>query len=153
MKRKYPDSTGKKQANTRFKSGQSGNPSGRPRGARNKATLAALELLDGESEVIARKVIEMAKEGNMAALKLCLERIVPPVKERPVAVSFPEVKDVSDLARFTGALLAAVGKGDIDPGQAASVARIVETHRAAIEVAEIEARLKKIEEAMDEKRN
>jgi hypothetical protein len=33
-----PDNTGQKQDDTRFKPGQSGNPAGRPRGARNKLT-------------------------------------------------------------------------------------------------------------------
>jgi len=58
-----------------FKKGQSGNPNGRPKGIRNKATMAAQELLDGEAEALTRKAIEKAMEGDMTALKLCLERI------------------------------------------------------------------------------
>lgn len=153
MKNRSPVSTGEKQENTRFKPGQSGNPAGRPKKARNKATVAALALLEGEAQALTRKAIEQAMAGNLVALKLCLERLVPPVKERPVSVEFPNVQDASDLAKFTGTLLAAVGNGDVDPGQAASVARIVETHRSVLELAEIEVRLKKIEEAMNEKRN
>lgn len=153
MKRRSPDSTGEKQENTRFKPGQSGNPAGRPKNVRNKATVVALALLEGEAEALSRKLIEMALAGNIIALRLCLERLVPPAKERPVAVNFLEVQDASGLARFTGTLLAAVGNGDIDPGQAASVARIVETHRNVLELAEIEMRLKKVEETMNEKRN
>ena len=63
---------------SKFKSGQSGNPSGRPKGALNKATLATQALLDGEAEALTRKVVELAKEGNLAALRLCLERLLPP---------------------------------------------------------------------------
>lgn len=152
-KRTTETTTSKQEKGHRFKPGQSGNPAGRPRGARHKYTMAALALLEGESEALTRKAIEEALKGNMVALKLCLERLVPPAKERPLAVPFPEVKDASDLARFTATLLAAVGNGDIDPGQAAAVAKIVETHRNALELSEIEARLKKVEEAMNEKRN
>ena len=57
---------------TRFRKGQSGNPSGRPRGARNKTTLAVEALLDGEAEVLTRKAIERAKDGDSVALRLCL---------------------------------------------------------------------------------
>jgi len=43
-----------------FAPGQSGNPNGRPKGARNKATIAAEALLDGEAEGLTRKALEMA---------------------------------------------------------------------------------------------
>ena len=51
-----------------FKKGQSGNPGGRPKGTRNKTTLAMEELLDGEAEIITRKAIEKAKEGDGGGL-------------------------------------------------------------------------------------
>jgi hypothetical protein len=70
---------------TRFRKGQSGNPSGRPRGARNKTTLAVEALLDGEAEALTRKAIERALEGDTTALRLCLDRLLPPRKGRPVS--------------------------------------------------------------------
>ena len=114
---KPPVSTEKKQKG-RFKSGQSGNPAGRPKGARHKSTMAALALLEGEAQALTRKAIEEAMGGSMVALKLCLERLVPPAKERPVNIAFPEVSDGSDLAKLTATLLSAVGSGDLDSGQA-----------------------------------
>lgn len=63
---------------SKFKTGQSGNPGGRPKGVLNKATLASQTLLDGEAEAMTRKVVELAKDGNLAALRLCLERLLPP---------------------------------------------------------------------------
>src|SRR5215475_9848913 len=67
----------------RFRPGVSGNPAGRPKGARNKSTLAAEALLDGEAEALTRKAVEMALGGDTVALRLCLERLVPPRKDRP----------------------------------------------------------------------
>jgi hypothetical protein len=58
-----------------FQPGQSGNPSGRPKGARNKATLVVEALLENEAEALTRKVIDLALEGSMPALRLCLERL------------------------------------------------------------------------------
>ena len=78
----HGEKTDRKQRKLRepWKPGQSGNPTGRPKGARNKATLAAEALLDGEAEQITRKAIEKAKAGDMVAIRLCLDRIAPPEK-------------------------------------------------------------------------
>ena len=69
---------------TQFKPGKSGNPRGRPRGARNRATLAAEALLDGEAEAITRKCIDLALAGDHTALRLCLSRILPVRRDREI---------------------------------------------------------------------
>jgi hypothetical protein len=151
---KKPANAERKQGgNTRFKPGQSGNPAGKRPGTRNRNTVAALALLDDESQALTRKAIDEALNGNMVALKLCLERLIPAAKERPVDLAFPEVSDASDLAKLTATLLSAVGNGDLDSGQASSLARVIDSHRNALELTEIESRLQKIEESMNEKRN
>ena len=73
-----PEKTGKEQANGRWQKGQSGNSDGRPKGSRNKATMVAQTLLDGEAEHLTRKAIKMATCGNTMLLKFFLERILPP---------------------------------------------------------------------------
>jgi hypothetical protein len=67
----------------------SGTPNGRPKGSPNKTTLAIEALLEGESEAITRKLLEMAKEGDMTAVRLCLERLLPPRRDRLVAFGLP----------------------------------------------------------------
>jgi len=62
----------------RFRKGRSGNPNGRPAGARNKATETAELLLDGEAAALTRKAVELALAGDAMALRLCLDRIIPP---------------------------------------------------------------------------
>jgi hypothetical protein len=62
-----------------FRKGRSGNPKGRPAGARNKATQSAELLLDGEAEALTRRAVELALAGDGMALRLCLERIIPPI--------------------------------------------------------------------------
>ena len=70
-----------------FQSGQSGNPAGRPKGARGKATILAERLLDGEAQDIIRAAINLAKSGDVAAIIwVCLDRIAPRKRHRPVGL-------------------------------------------------------------------
>lgn len=78
----------------RFKVGNSG----RPKGCRHKTTLAMTALLEGEAETITRTCIEAAKAGDMTAIRLVLERMLPPAKERPLKLVLPEVKDAQGVA-------------------------------------------------------
>jgi hypothetical protein len=130
-----------------FQPGQSGNPKGRPKGCRHRATVAAEALLDGEAEGLTRKAIELALEGDTTALRLCLERILPARKDRPVQLQIPEIEGAQDLAKVTLTLLEAVAAGALAPTEAGEVAKLVEVHRRTVETVEIEGRLRRVEEA------
>jgi hypothetical protein len=119
--------------------------SGRPVGALNKATVAVQTILDGEAEALTRTAIELALGGNLPALKLCLDRICPPRKERPLDLPMPEVVEVSELPKLTSALLAAVGNGQMESGQAASLSILVANHAKALELVELERRISALE--------
>jgi hypothetical protein len=139
-----PENTGPKQGG-RFQKGRSGNPAGRPPGARNKTTLAMEALLDGEAEAIVRKAIEKAKGGDTTALRMCLERIVPVRRERPVGFSFPPIKTAADAVAATGSLVAAVSSGDITPSEAAELSKLIEGFVKSLEVTELAERIAKLE--------
>ena len=140
------DNTAKQQqVGVPFKSGQSGNPAGRPKGTRNKTTLAVEALLDGEAEAITRKAIEKAKDGDMTAIRLCLDRMVPPVKDKPVSFDLPVIDSAQDAAVAAGAVLRAVADGDLTPIEAAEVSKIVSTYVAALETSDLEQRIAKLE--------
>ena len=142
---KVANNTGRKQGGGRFQKGKSGNPNGRPPGSRNKTTLAVDALLDGEAETLTRKAIEKAKDGDMAALRLCLDRIAPVRKDRPVTFSLPPIVCAADAANASAALLVAVSAGEITPSEAAEVGRLLETHVKTLEIADLEQRLNKLE--------
>ena len=84
-----PDNTDEKQRGRPFEKGTSGNPSGRPRGSRNATTLALEVLLDGQAQALTQKAIDLALTGDIPALRLCLDRILPPRKDRPVSFTLP----------------------------------------------------------------
>jgi hypothetical protein len=143
-----PDDTEAKQGVTQFRPGQSGNPNGRPKGSRNAATLALESLLDGEAEALTRKAIEMAKDGDMQALRLCLDRILPPRKDRPVSIEMPPIESAADAKTASAALLAAVAAGSLTPSEAAEIAKLVDAYVKAIEMSEVLARLEKLEQRL-----
>lgn len=140
------ENTEKKQKGHLFKRGQSGNPAGKPKGALNKATRAAQELLDGEAEALTRKAVELALEGNVQALKLCIERLVPPRKERTIDVKLPTLSSIDALPKLTAALLSAVSSGELTVGEASGLSTLVANHGKALELAELEKRICALEE-------
>ena len=71
------ENTAPKQRGRPFRPGVSPNPAGRPKGARNKTTMAVEALLEGEAQALTRKALELALAGDTTALRLCLERIAP----------------------------------------------------------------------------
>jgi hypothetical protein len=130
---------------SKFTSGQSGNPGGRPKGSLNKATLASQTLLDGEAEALTRKVVELAKEGNPVALRLCLERLLPPRKDRPVSFTLPRIEGAQDLVKALGAVLEAVARGEITPGEGQTLTAMLDGYRKGLETADLEARVTALE--------
>ena len=130
---------------TQFKPGKSGNPSGRPKGARNKATVAAEALLDGEAEAITRRCIDLAKGGDPTALRLCLSRILPVKRERTIELDLPVLGGSQDSLRAIGTVLEAVGSGAITPAEGQAVTSLLEAHRRTFEVEELEHRIEALE--------
>jgi len=116
--------------------GQSGNPAGKPKGARHRATLAAEALLDGEAEALTRKAIELALAGDPIALRLCLDRILPPRRERPLRFVLPELRSAADASSAMAAILAAVASGDTCLAEAGELAKLVDAFFRAAEAVE-----------------
>ena len=128
-----------------FRPGQSGNPAGKPKGTRHRATMLAERLLDGEAEAMVRTVIEKAKQGDMVALRLCLDRILPPRRERPLQFKIPTLQSASDAAAPMAVLTQAVAKGDITASEAAELSKLVESFIKALEASDFHMRLQALE--------
>lgn len=130
---------------TQFEPGQSGNPAGRPRGSRNRSTLALEAIFEGEAEALSRKAIEQALAGDGGAMKLCLDRLLSPRRDRSITFDLPVIETAADLPRATAALLQAVSSGEITPSEAADVGKAVSAHIEAITAADLHHRLAALE--------
>ena len=108
--------------------------------------MLAEQLLDGEAEALTRKAIKLALSGDTVALRLCLDRILPPRRERPVNFQLPELGSATDAAKAMAAITAAVACGELTPAEAGELSKLVETYVKTIEATEIEHRLRALEE-------
>lgn len=129
----------------RFAPGTSGNPAGKPKGARNRATLAALQLLDGDAEGIVAKAVELAKKGEPVALRLCIERLIPVMRGAVVELALPEVRRASDVLDACAAVIAAAAEGRISLREAQEFLGLLDTQRRAIETHDLAVRVELLE--------
>jgi hypothetical protein len=140
----HPETTSQEQG--RWRMGQSGNPKGRPRGARNKATLAAEALLDGQAEALTRVCVQRALAGDSIALRLCLDRILAPRRDRHVRLAIPPISEAKDVPLVLTVILEAATAGMVTPDEGVRLAQVVEQVRKAIETAELEQRIAILEQ-------
>jgi hypothetical protein len=125
---------------------------GRTPGSRNRTTLAAQSLLDDEGLKLTRKAVELALGGDTTALRLCLERLLPPTRERRITLdTMPEIMShAADIPAATGSLIRAVTAGVVTPSEAHVIGEVLEIHRKAIETANLEARVEALEKRSDD---
>jgi len=142
--------TAGKQRGKPFEPGKSGNPAGKPPGAKHKATILAQTLFEGEAETLIRKIIELAKEGDLQALKVCIDRLCPPLKAQsaPVQIALPKTESIADLAT---AFIEAAADGRLPPDVAAQLVSAVGTLARVVEIDELKERLSALEMAVGHK--
>jgi hypothetical protein len=128
----------------------SGNPAGRALGSRNRATIALEALLDGEGEAITRKAIELAKDGDMGAIRICLDRIFPPRKDRPVTFNVPRIETAADAAKAPAALTEAAATGELTPSEASLIGQLVDGVVRALDASELTRRIEALEQRANE---
>ena len=119
--------------------------SGKPRGTRNKVTRVVETLLEGEADALTRRVVQAALNGDMVAMRLCLERIAPPRKDLPVHFELPAIRSIQDAERAARSVLNAVVKGNLTPIEGSRIMTLAENYRRILETSDLEARIVALE--------
>jgi hypothetical protein len=132
----------------RFQPGQSGNPAGRPPGSRNKTTLAVEALIEGGAERMTKQLVELAGYGNLAAVRICLDRLAPRRKGRPIAFPLPRLEREGDALAAASAVAEGVGNGELTPGEAAELFRVIESFERVRQASDLGRRVAKLEKAI-----
>ena len=105
-------------------------------------------MLEGQANALTAKALELALAGDLTALRLCLDRIAPARRDRPVMIDLPPVERAADHAPALAAVVNAVAEGDLTPTEGKGLAEVLELHRKAIETAELERRIRDLEERL-----
>jgi hypothetical protein len=117
--------------------------SGRKPGSKNRTTVVAAALLEGETEELVRKAIEIAKAGDVGMLKFLLGRILP--RERPIKLDLTALNFADDAVAALGSIMGAVTEGRITPSEGAALASLIDTYTRAIDMADVVKRVDALE--------
>jgi hypothetical protein len=109
-----------------FQPGQSGNPAGRAAGSRNKKTLAAEAALFDHAQELVENLVERARRGEPAAMRLAMERILPAGRGRPLPIELPAVRSTEDALAAADVIMDALKAGAISAREAVDLLRVVE---------------------------
>jgi hypothetical protein len=142
-----PANAGRKKDGT-FAKGFVANPAGKPKGTRHHATRLAETLIDGQAKELVQKAVDMALAGDPTAMRIVIDRLCPPRRERTISLDMPSIKSATDLIVAAAALTEATAAGDITPSEAASMSTLIGNVAKAVETVEIVARLAKLEEQL-----
>jgi F0F1-type ATP synthase gamma subunit len=109
------------------------------------ATVLAQELLAARVERIAAKLIELAEGGDMRAIRVCMDRLMPAIKHQPIAVELPPIETAADSVEASASIVAAVATGELTATEAAELAKVIDTYVGALASRGFEERLTKLE--------
>src|SRR5437763_15133958 len=101
----------------KFQKGHSGNPAGRPVGARNRMPAAIARLIDQHADNLADRLVERAYRGDRDAMKLCLDQVATR-RGAPVPLDLPRLETAADAVEAGTMIMEAVATGDLTPDEA-----------------------------------
>jgi hypothetical protein len=118
---------------------------GRPKGSRNRIALEREALMDQHSPSLLRKCMSDALKGDRIAMRLCMERMVPPARQPTNAFKLPPIRSAADVPRASAAVIKAAAAGDLTPQEAESFLRMFQTHVQLQESSELALRVQTLE--------
>lgn len=130
---------------TQFKPGKSGNPAGRPKGIKDRRVALREKLLPHADQLI-EMVTTFAKSGDMVAMKIVIDRLIPPLKEEPIHVTIPKIESAVDCTQAQAAVVNAVAAGDMLPSEGQAISNLIEAQRRAFETTELAQQMRDLHE-------
>ena len=87
-------------------------------------------------------------EGDIAAIRLCGDRICPRPRDRPVSFELPQVSTAADATAAMGVIIQAIGDGELSAQEAADLSKVVAGLSQTIMSADLQQRLREVEEKL-----
>jgi len=130
----------------RYKKGQSGNPKGRPIGVKDKRT-ELRQLLKPHTQKLVKKTVDLALDGDTTALRLCLERLIPTIKQKDEYIKFKLTGNTQ--TEQSKSIIIAMSNGEITPTDTNTILQTMATQCRIAEMDEFEERLRKLEDRIN----
>jgi hypothetical protein len=105
----------------------------------------AEQLVDGQAEQLVQKVVELARAGNVAALRMVLDRVWPPRKGQPVDIVMPPIKSSQDMFPAIASIWTAIGEGRLTPEEASALSIVIDRSIHTIALHDITKRIAALE--------
>lgn len=135
-------------ARGRFVRGNKASP-GRPPGSKHVALRALDAIGEANAEALLQKAVACALAGDVKALEILLSRVWPARKGRPLSLPLPALPTATDLPAATAEIVAATARGDLTAEEAVGLVSVLNAHREALQVADLDARMRRIEAELD----
>jgi hypothetical protein len=103
------------------------------------------QLVNGEAEKIASKLIELATGGNVRCLEIALDRIAPKRSGRPIDFQLPAIKNLHDVVSAMAAVTSGVNDGSLTVEEASHLARVLDGYANAVTTFDLVARVEALE--------
>ena len=134
---------------SKYQSGVSGNPQGRPKGIEDKRS-SCRRLLKEHSESLVNKLVEMALNGDIQALRLCIERLIPRVRDEEINLPTEEhdLEKIGDIISLGGQIIQKVGNGDLSPEQGRTLTHMLDVQSKLIEISQLANRIDALEQVL-----
>jgi len=130
-----------------FKKGRSGNPAGRRFGSRNKRTVLAEKLFDDRAGELTTAAINFATRGEPVATRVCMDRVIPRLRGRPLKFPLPELKTAADGVAAANAVVQGLAQGELTAEETAALMRAVRDCMLVLAAFDFDRRLARFEAA------
>ncbi|MEY4059960.1 MAG: hypothetical protein RL551_1216, partial [Pseudomonadota bacterium] len=102
-------------------------------------------LIEGNLQEVLETVLDRARNGDMTACRMILDKVLPNTKDRPVTIDLPPINDLNGVGLAQAEILQAVAAGSITPNEGERMVAIIEARRRSIETIDLEARISQLE--------
>lgn len=124
---------------------------GRPKGVRHKVSLLAEKLMSDDVEGVVQTVIKAAKNGDMTAARLILERVSPPRKDAAISIDLPDINSMDDVSKAMAVVVRAAANAEIGLSEADALTRLIQGYSASLEMSELAKRVEQLENQSEQR--